>query len=358
MPNKTSKMKRSTSHQQKLQQLLQAIKAHRFSYVFFKWLVIPGILLGLGLLLALSLNSSGPISIATYPQTHKDNIKPIEKPLMKGEKITGKFVAQSNNLGVLSIRFGTYKRAGNDILVFRIKENVEKNWYYQANYKVDQFQDNQLFTFGFPVVTNSKSKTYDFEIESTLGKKNDAVYVSPDQPIFITSYKYSIKYAATNIIDTANFLQKKAINPSAHLKDSLQQLLILTPLIFYLFFALFNNKLGAKIYYGCFSIFVILIASSAEFNSLVLQDFRIFGIFWVMSVVIYRLRSEATFFVAGILICLSLISSVFGNNYYGEKIAIFVYWLLLAAMIELSFEVVTRMKFKRGYKEFLKLIII
>ena len=34
---------------------------------------------------------------------------------------------------------------------------------------------------------------------------------------------------------------------------------------------------------------------SPEFNSLVLQDFRIFGIIWMMGILIYRLRSEVTF---------------------------------------------------------------
>ena len=227
------------------------MKTHHFFYLLLKWLIIPCALLLFGFFLYFFRNfdTSEPVSIIAYPKTQKDIIAPIKTPLMKGEIITGEFVAHSNNLGILAIRFGTYKRAGNDILIFKIKEKGERDWYYQANYKVDQFQDNQLFTFGFPVIVNSKGKTYDFQIESTLGKKDDAIYVSPHEQIFVTKYKYSIKYALLNIGDTVNFIERKTTKPSSNVADSAQQLLHLTPFIFYVFFALFNKNLGAKVNY-------------------------------------------------------------------------------------------------------------
>lgn len=340
--------------------MLFIMKAHHFIYLLFKWLIIPSVLLGavlvFGPLLSFLFDSSEPISIITYSKAQGDMITPMEKPLMKGEIITGEFVAQSNNLGTLAIRFGTYKRAGSDVIIFNIKEKSENDWYYQANYKVDQFQDNELFTFGFPVITNSKGKVYDFQIESTVGKKNDAIYVSSREPIFVTKYKYSLKYAVTNIGDTINFLERKTLKPSRSLQATLQELLYLTPFIFYVFFALFSRKLGAKIYYGCLSLLVIYLVFSPEFNSLTLQDFRTIAVFWIMGIILYHLRSEVTFLLAGILVSLSFAALLSGNNYISEKIAIFVYWSLVVATLELILEVATRKRFERGYKKFLKLL--
>lgn len=336
------------------------MKAHHFIYLLFKWVIIPSILLGavllFGPLLSFLFDSSEPISIITYSKAPGDMITPMEKPLMKEKIITGEFVAQSNNLGTLAIRFGTYKRAGSDVIMFKIKEKGEKDWYYQANYKVDQFQDNELFTFGFPVIANSKGKVYDFQIESTLGEKNDAIYVTTREPIFVTKYKYSLKYAVTNIADTVNFLERKTLKPNRTLQSSLQELLYVTPFIFYVFFALFNRKLGAKIYYGCLSLFVIYLVFSPEFNSLTLQDFRTIGVFWIMGIIIYHFKSEVSFLLGGILLCLSFTSLLLGNTYLSEKIAIFVYWSLVVGMIELILEVAMRKRFERGYKKFLNLL--
>lgn len=338
------------------------MRAHHFIYLLFKWLIIPCVLLVFGVLFVFGFfhsflqNSNEPISVITYSKAPGDMITPMEKPLMKGEIITGEFVAKSNNLGTLAIRFGTYKRAGSDVIIFKIKEKNEKDWYYQTNYKVDQFQDNELFTFGFPVIANSEGKIYDFQIESTLGRKNDAIYVSSREPIFVTKYKYSLKYAVRNIGDTVTFLKRKIIIPSPTLKDVLQQLLYLTPLIFYVFFALFSKNLGAKVYYGCLLLLIIFVVLSPQFNVLTLQDFRTIAVFWMMGILIYRLKSEVTFLLGGILVSLSFAALLFGNNYISEKIAIFVYWSLVVAMIELILEVATRRRFKRGYKKFLNLL--
>lgn len=311
-----------------------------------------------GPLLSFLFDSTEPISVITYSKASGDIITPTEKPLMKGKIITGEFGAKSNNLGTLAVRFGTYKRAGSDVIIFKIKEKGEKNWYYQANYKVDQFQDNELFTFGFPIIANSKGKVYDFQIESTVGKKNDAIYVSTREPVFVTKYKYTLNYAMANIVDTVNFLERKTLIPSPTLKDVLKQLLYLTPLIFYIFFALFSRKPGAKVYYGCLSLLVIYVVISPEFNSLTLQDIRTIGVFWIMGIIMYHLKSGVTFLLAGILVSLSFTALLFGNSYLSEKIAIFVYWFLVVGMIELIFEVATRRKFKRGYKELLQLLFI
>ena len=338
--------------------LLYIAKRHHLVYLFIKWFIVPIALVVFGLILSVflnSLSSKDSISIISYPNAQGDKIVPIGKSLMQGQTINAEFVAQSNNLGILAIRFGTYKRAGSDIIIFRIKENSEKEWYYQTNYKVDQFQDNQLFTFGFPVIVNSKGKIYKFQIESTLGKKGDAVYVSSSEPIFVTKYKYSIKYAIHNIADTINFIGKKAIIPSPNLKDSFQYLLLLTPLIFYVFLALFNRKLRAKVYYGCLLLLSIIMTFSSGFNSL--QDLRIIGIIWILGIFINQLKSEVTFLVAGVMVCLSSGAFISGNHYLSEKITFLVYWLLLIAVIELMLEIITRKRFEIGYKELLKMLL-
>ena len=80
--------------------------------------------------------------------------------ILAGEKVSGEFTAMSDFIGIVSVRFNTYARINNDILTFRIKEKGDKKWYYENIYKVDQFQPNQLFPFGFPPIQNSKIKYF------------------------------------------------------------------------------------------------------------------------------------------------------------------------------------------------------
>lgn len=335
------------------------IKSKRSLNPVLKWFIIPLLLIPLCFAVAFFGNTKiahDTLTVMTYEKSSSDTISPVEKSLFQGEKISGNFTSILNNLGIMSVRFNTYNRAGNDVLTFRIKEHGQKDWSYQADYKVDQFQNKQLFTFGFPLITDAKNKVYDFEIESTKGKKNDAVSVSSIEPIFVTKYKYSPKYALTHITDTVSFLQKKAVILSPHLKDFLHNLVYLSPIFLYLFFVLLKGKMSKILFSFVFLLLIVFIVTSSEFNSLFLQDFQIIAAFWLIGAIVFRVKSEVTFILAGIILAISFLISLVGFLYLSQKIAIFVYWIFAAGLVELLIEVLLNKKFKNGYKEVLRLI--
>ena len=113
--------------------------------------------------------------------------------IYQDSKIIGEFISTDNNMGIVGFRFWTFYRLNDDYLIFRIRDKNSKEWYYQNKYKADQFQPNQYFTFGFPIILDSKGKTYVFEIESSQGRPGVAVGVSEVNPTFIIKYKYSLK---------------------------------------------------------------------------------------------------------------------------------------------------------------------
>jgi hypothetical protein len=53
-------------------------------------------------------------------------------------------------------------------IVFRIKEEEEKDYFYENTYELNQYWETNYFLFGFPVQKDSEGKNYIFEIEKVL----------------------------------------------------------------------------------------------------------------------------------------------------------------------------------------------
>jgi hypothetical protein len=133
-------------------------------------------------------------NLTTISSNLSDNVltRKTFNELLKGDKITGMFTVPQNFLGQLSVRFYNYDRKINDEVIFRIKEENSSSWYYEHVYETNQFLPNGLFPFGFPVISDSKGKTYLFEVESVKGALDNAVTLSRMEPLVALSFKYPI----------------------------------------------------------------------------------------------------------------------------------------------------------------------
>lgn len=126
-------------------------------------------------------------------------VKEHESPLITGtEVIRGSILHQDikasyDNLGIIAVRFQTFSRINDDVLTFRLKEKNNPNIIYSAKYKTDQFQDRQFFPFGFPLIQNSKNRTYEFEIESSTGSVEEHVSIDKLKPVVLTKYQYPLR---------------------------------------------------------------------------------------------------------------------------------------------------------------------
>ena len=162
-------------------------------------------------------HSLGPLSLVEEKRidikqtfSHNRRTDQLDNHLLKGEKVIAKFKVSENNFGLLLFRFAKLSAKTSDVVAFRIKKEGEDKWYYENNYKADQFQPDEYFTFGFPPIKNSKNNTYVFEIESLSGTYKNGIGVSLREPQVAIVYKYTREDLA-NFNTLSPFIFKKFV---------------------------------------------------------------------------------------------------------------------------------------------------
>src|SRR5688572_19766846 len=160
---------------------------------YFSWVVYPYFVSKIN-----NFDSLGALSLVdeqTVPtqSTYNPNrvTDRLDNHLLQGEKLTATVRATENNFGIWLFKFAKLASIVSDTVIFRIKKEGDENWYYENKYKADQFQDNQYFTFGFPPISDSKDKSFVFEIESTSGTYKYGIGISLDDPKVALVYGYS-----------------------------------------------------------------------------------------------------------------------------------------------------------------------
>lgn len=131
------------------------------------------------------------------------------KQLLAGEKINQEFKSKYNNLGTISIKFDTDYKINKDTLQFSIKEVGSENWYYTNKYNVEEFQNNEYFSFGFPQIEGSKNKKYQIEITSLNGIEGESVSVVTKDSYLLTRYSFPKSYLLQNKNTIPKFLFDK-----------------------------------------------------------------------------------------------------------------------------------------------------
>jgi hypothetical protein len=151
------------------------------------------VLFGLGLKKVVDYQDYNPTVIVEAEKFQNQE----NKELLKGDKLIADFKGRNDNLGIISILFDTHSRINDDYLQFSIKEKGKVDWYYSNKYKVDQFQNNQYFPFGFPEIDDSKGKTYQVQIESLAGAEGNSVQMVVDRPL-LSKYSFPKAYLLQN----------------------------------------------------------------------------------------------------------------------------------------------------------------
>lgn len=252
------------------------------------------------------------------------------RDLLSGDKILQDFTPNYDNLGIVAIRFQTFGRINDDTLIFRLREKGELDWYYTANYKTDQFQDRELFPFGFPIITKSKGKMFQFEIESKFGSESGHVKVDNLLPVVISKYQYNLHNI--NLISSQgfNYLLLKIGNLVGSLSLVYPIIFYLLPLLFYTILRLSSllwKKMGSYLIILPF----IFIAINKPFS---LPQPAYWESVLIVSWSIYLLKnklSPKTNLVVATLALSYTIYQLIENNYpLAEKGA---YWLFLFLLL-------------------------
>jgi hypothetical protein len=344
---------------------------------FLTFAIIPFLLLLLWLALSLFFASKYSFSVIYSAYGKGDFVSLKTDELLAKQKVSAKFKAKENNLGIISVRFKTFRRINNDKVIFRLKEVGRKDWFYQHTYKVDQFQDNDYFTFGFPIILDSEGKTYYYEIESTKGKKGDAVSISTTPPVFIAQYQFSKQHLFANKTMIPAFFIKKIAYSFSDINFVVSSLVYLLPFIFYIFWCYLarplieiNFKPYLKVVlrnwsiqlgnysrekYMLFYIYFIAILILVFFMN-VTNNYTYLTLIgsWILLIVIYRFESSVSYLLGLFFLLLCPVLFILNQEAIAENAAIWAYFFLVIGTMETIVELTKNLQNLIGYDVFLK----
>lgn len=314
---------------------------------WIKWGLIPILLfiLWTGLSIAYYKNNFGLTSLTTNYNKNQF-INYTSKRLQKGNVLSGEFKAKYDYLGIVAIRFNTFFQINEDIIRFRIKEKNSSKWYFQYDYTTPQFQPNQLFTVGFPVISDSAGKTYLFEIESLQGEKNNAVAISPIEPVIVTKYQYPKKEIISDIDKAFNFILLKIVNSFMSIDFIISTFAYLMPLTGYIIYQLYFQKyLSDKYHIVLSSVITILFIESLLVNNT--NDLLVLILTGMVALVmiIYKLDSSIAFVIALFFISLASLFYIIGLNVVAENFAVWAYLLLAIGLLQALIVLKSKTKF-------------
>jgi len=98
-----------------------------------------------------------------------EDVKEENRPVFAGDVWRQSFVSPQEEFGAVGIKVSNNNRLNDDFWIFRIKEEGQKDWYFETRKYVTDFQDEVFYPIGFPKFSNAKGKKFVFEIESEKG---------------------------------------------------------------------------------------------------------------------------------------------------------------------------------------------
>lgn len=314
--------------------------------------------LGLTILYIITFDTSLSVLSYNHEKEHFSNIS-YDK-LLKGDKISGKFTATEDNLGIVSIRFKTFIRPpykNEDVLVFRIKEVGAKDWYYENNYRNGLIYDIPFFPFGFPKITHSKEKTYYFEIESLKGDTHNAVALSDRGQVLFSKYQIPKSLILQNEKEMSVFAVKKFISALLTTDVRFSSFIYLLPLLFYLLlispfgksqkekvrrfivksyvFRFVRDVVSNKLHWIIILVVLIDIFLVQVINDIV---YLVILFLWIAIRQVYSLTSKTTFLFTLSFLLIAPVCLFFKDVQTAEKAAAWAYIFLVAAMIQIFYE--------------------
>lgn len=219
--------------------------------------------------------------------------------------IRGVFTASNNYLGLLTLRFDNKDIIENKS-TFRIKEANSADWYHVSNIDTVQYNIKPLYTFGLPVIIDSKNKTYQFEVSILDYVSGEpSLELSKQVPLITSRYIFPWKILFSDKDILFNFLKQK-------ISYQLQ-----SPNTLWVFFAYFLPLIGYILYinvlYKYFPItfhvkpFLLIILLGVGFDMFVLRNnynilALILGLMWVFGISTHKIKPQTSILIALILL--------------------------------------------------------
>ncbi len=343
---------------------------------FFRFAVIPFVLFSLwvGLTFLYIITFDTSLSVLSYIHGKQSFNKVQYSKLLAGDKISGEFKAQENNLGIVSVKFQTFIRPPykyEDTIVFRIKEKGGINWFSENKYRNGLMYDVQPFLFGFPKILDSKGKTYYFELESLNGNENNSIALSNKSQILFSKYQVSKALLLHDNKELIIFGTKKFVSAMLTTDVRFSLFIYLLPFLFYLFWISVFKKYAIDPFVGRINKAIVSWNKKhpLKFSIPLLKSFRhiltynldwiiifvvlidvfivqltndivylvIVGL-WIATIRAYKLNSKHTFILALSLLLLPPFFLFFKDTATAEKATIWAFMFLVAGTIQALME--------------------
>ncbi len=211
-----------------------------FQNKWIRWGLIPLILFGLWFALTFwyIVIFDKSFTVLSYNHSEENFSDITHQRLLEDEKLSGEFTARENNLGIVAMRFRSFQRIPydqEDLLVFRLKEKGDNDWYYEGEYMSGLTFDVPFLPFGFPPIADSQGKEYVFELESTRGNQVNGVSLSTREPFLVSMYQADRSVLVSDPQALLNFVIKKFFNSFSTIDIWYSSVIFSFPLFFYLF---------------------------------------------------------------------------------------------------------------------------
>ncbi len=299
------------------------------AYPLIKYFLIPILLIFLFITCTSFYILTSDLSFSTLSHFYSYKIlsgQNLEKPLKKGEIIKGEFIAKENNLGIIAVAFDPYFRTWDDV-IFRIKEKGSKKWYFSNKFWAPQFLDFEYFSFGFPIIRESRNKVYQFEIKSLVAKEGEGLKVRKIFPSVVVKYQFNKKELLTHKINLIQFLLKKFFNNFYTPNFIFIFFVSISPFLLYLTY--FFNKL---LFFKLLNILPIFF--------LFLDIFMVRNMYLYINALILFLifvnfqKNKSLFHLSLILLFIMPLTNIFNFEYLQYKVSLWFVLILIIAIIQ------------------------
>lgn len=301
-----------------------------------KWIFLPGIFTALWVALALLFNPYESFTLLNYGH-NRSNLEYVpNKPLLKGQKISGSFVARENNLGIIAIKLKegiVHHTELEDYLIFRIKEKGQKVWHYESINKIGLSRERYFYTYGFPPIANSNGKSYQFEIVSTKGNAENAIQVLNGNPVFFSKYKVERSSVTKDFLSFSRFLLEKVVRFFLNIDSLLITSIYILPLFFYLAWILFLKKMlfDKKLF--------IYLTLALIFSDILFLELELASIYfalidlWIIAIIRNRLSGTLSVSVSFLSLVVCILFIYLNRPFIFHKASTWAYSFLLIGVL-------------------------
>jgi hypothetical protein len=193
-----------------------------------------------------------------------------------------------------------------------------------------------FYPFGFPIESDSKSKTYIVEIESQLGSEKKHIAIKDAKIIFSASYQFDKKKIFSDFNYALDFAYIKTTNAIRNNFSLFTSTIYLYPFLFYLIWLFFQKYIKKK---NLLQNPFFALIGIAVFTDIIFIDipfdlvFLLISVIWGFLLFKYKKESADSYKAALALLILCPILQLLGQDAMVEKAAAWAFLALTVGVI-------------------------